>query len=82
MKTVSFDDLLVVYPCDGNPCVNGACTNIDDDEFECECVEGYTGVTCESGTKRMISCKHYDRSLLLYADNALISKYVSTPLQF
>ena len=31
-----------------NPCVNGACVDVDDG-FVCECNVGFTGVYCEEG---------------------------------
>ena len=35
--------------CQSNPCENnGTCTD-DVNNYQCECIEGYTGVNCETG---------------------------------
>lgn len=37
-------------PCDSDPCQNGGtCTNLGDNNFECECAPGFGGDICEEG---------------------------------
>ena len=38
----------VVTPCDPDPCLHGVCHEQEDD-FVCECDQGYEGVICDSG---------------------------------
>ena len=44
--------MFTVLPCDSSPCKNGAtCTNINDNlNYECKCADGWTGLTCETGS--------------------------------
>jgi len=35
--------------CNSNPCVNGATCNDEVNAYNCTCIEGYTGNSCETG---------------------------------
>ena len=37
-------------PCDVNPCQNDGTCVVDGENFMCQCVNGFSGMTCEIGT--------------------------------
>jgi len=53
--------ILIISPvadideCDSNPCQNGATCNDLVGEYRCDCVNGTTGVQCETGRSGSLS---------------------------
>ena len=45
-----FRSFLEIDECDSNPCVNGDCIDLVN-KYTCDCLPGYTGPKCESGTQ-------------------------------
>ena len=43
-------------PCNPNPCNNNGVCNIDNDTFNCDCIDGYTGATCDTASETNYSC--------------------------
>lgn len=41
--------------CDSNPCQAGGACSGDKYLYICDCVAGYTGINCETGTKLITS---------------------------
>ena len=51
--------LLVNNMCTSGPCLNGAsCTNLPDD-FDCTCMSGYAGKTCQDCKYSVLKCSCY-----------------------
>ena len=38
-----------INECLSDPCLNGGSCSAIGNEYTCECVDGYTGIHCESG---------------------------------
>ena len=50
----------LAIPCSLEPCQNyGICSKLEDESYHCECMQGYTGVDCETGKSReMVVCQN------------------------
>ena len=48
--------LIAALPCDTTPCVNGVCTNVNNDtDYSCDCTNtGFDGRDCDVGKKECI----------------------------
>ncbi len=50
--TAANDDFIskiCLFPCNSNPCQNnGTCVEVQYDQYQCQCPDGYTGVNCET----------------------------------
>ena len=66
--------------CESDPCMNGAeCTN-EASAYSCVCVEGFTGVNCETGQRNNLIYVHEadikyfaDTAYLLFSERLIIS---------
>ena len=53
-------------PCSPNPCQNGGTCTVTGSTFECACVSGFTGNTCNQGNK--LSASHQTLRMLRFRD--------------
>ena len=53
-------------PCSPNPCQNGGTCTVTGSTFECACVSGFTGNTCNEGNK--LSASHQTLRMLRFRD--------------
>ena len=54
-------------PCNPSPCKNdGRCTRDGKGAFNCACINGYTGATCNDGILKEILTNDYGMNLQLF----------------
>ncbi|XP_023230062.1 protein eyes shut-like [Centruroides sculpturatus] len=56
MKTIIFG----LSPCLSGPCVHGVCVDTEKDTYRCYCINGYTGLNCQTNYDdcRSMPCQH------------------------
>ena len=68
--------------CAANQCLNGATCVDGNDQFLCECADGYRGIYCEAGLKLLISFSLKLKPKLYVNGRIRLHGYEENPLHF
>ncbi|XP_015768378.1 PREDICTED: rhamnose-binding lectin-like [Acropora digitifera] len=71
---VKYECIEAPDPCDSDPCQNGGtCTNLGDNNFECECAPGFGGDICEEENVTSVTICEHERQTISCEGGATIS---------